>query len=81
MEPARNTALLASSKEFGEEVRRLRQAANMTQRDLATAAGVGERFVVELENGKPRCELEKALRVMRMLAKGVVIVPRAGSPR
>ncbi len=75
------TALLTTAKEFGAEVRRLRKAASMTQRDLATAAGVGERFIVELEDGKPRCEIEKSLRVMKMLARGVTIVPRAGSLR
>lgn len=73
--------LLTSSKEFGAEVRRLRKAAGMTQRDLATAAGVGERFIVELEDGKPRCELEKSLRVMKMFAKGIMIVPRPGNAR
>lgn len=76
-----NNPILTSSTEFGAEVRRLRQAANMTQRDLATAAGVGERFVVELEAGKPRCELDKSLRVMKMLSRGVTIVPRGGSIR
>jgi y4mF family transcriptional regulator len=79
MEFSKNTAVLTTSKEFGAEVRRLRRLGGMTQRDLATAAGVGERFIVELEGGKPRCELEKSLRVMKMLAKGVTIVPRAGS--
>ncbi|MBM3539880.1 MAG: helix-turn-helix transcriptional regulator [Alphaproteobacteria bacterium] len=72
--------MLTSSREFGAEVRRLRKAAGMTQRDLAAVAGVGERFIVELEDGKPRCQLEKSLRVMKMLAKGLLIVPRPGSP-
>jgi hypothetical protein len=39
----------------------------MTQRDVALAAGVGERFVVELERGKERCELGRALKVARSL--------------
>lgn len=81
MEPQSETGLLTSSTEFGAQVRRLRKAAGMTQRDLAAAAGVGERFIVELEDGKPRCQLEKSLRVMTMLAKGIMIVPRPGSPQ
>jgi len=80
MEPLKEPKLLTSSREFGAEVRRLRKAAGMTQRDLAAVAGVGERFIVELEDGKPRCQLEKSLRVMKMLAKGLLIVPRPGSP-
>lgn len=80
MEAENDTALLTSSKEFGAAVRRLRKAAGMTQRDLATAVGVGERFIVELEDGKPRCELEKSLRVMKMLAT-ITIVPRTSNGR
>ncbi len=39
----------------------------MTQIELAAASGVGERFIRELENGKPTCQLDKALRIARML--------------
>ena len=39
----------------------------MTQVDLAAASGVGERFIRELENGKPTCQLDKALRIAQML--------------
>ncbi|MCK5621213.1 MAG: helix-turn-helix transcriptional regulator [Alphaproteobacteria bacterium] len=49
--------------EFGRAVQRKRKALGMTQRDLALAVGVGERFVVDLEKGKPTCELGRALRV------------------
>ena len=33
----------------------------LTQRDLALAIGVGERFIVDLEAGKPTAQLGKAL--------------------
>ncbi|MCW5774098.1 MAG: helix-turn-helix transcriptional regulator [Rhodospirillaceae bacterium] len=72
--------IVASALDFGHEIRRLRRAAGMTQRELAAAAGVGERFIVELESGKPRCELDRALRVLRMLGAGVTIVPRSITP-
>lgn len=32
---------------------------------LAARSGTGERFIVELESGKPSCQLEKALIVAR----------------
>lgn len=48
---------------FGALVRVKRQALGMTQRDLALAVNVGERFIVDLENGKPTCQLGKALMV------------------
>lgn len=54
---------------FGSLVRLRRQALGMTQRDLALAVNVGERFIVDLESGKPTCQLGKALAV----AKGVGI--------
>lgn len=54
---------------FGSLVRSRRQALGMTQRDLALAVNVGERFIVDLESGKPTCQLGKALAV----AKGVGI--------
>jgi HTH-type transcriptional regulator / antitoxin HipB len=54
---------------FGGLIRSRRQALGMTQRDLALAVNVGERFIVDLESGKPTCQLGKALAV----AKGVGI--------
>lgn len=54
---------IRDAAQFGRAVRRRRKALGMTQRDLALAVGVGERFIVDLEKGKPTCELERALRV------------------
>lgn len=50
---------------FGSLVRSRRQALGITQRDLALAVNVGERFIVDLESGKPTCQLGKALAVAR----------------
>lgn len=46
---------------FGALVREHRDAMRMTQDDLALATGVGRRFIIELEGGKPSCQLGKAL--------------------
>src|ERR1700674_4506684 len=46
---------------FGALVRERREALRMTQDDLALTTGVGRRFIVELEAGKPSCQLGKAL--------------------
>ena len=43
------------------------QGAGLTQADLALAAGVGLRFVVDLEAGKPTVQLELVLRVIEAL--------------
>jgi HTH-type transcriptional regulator / antitoxin HipB len=52
---------------FGALVRAQRRALGLTQRDVALAVDVGERFIVDLENGKPTCQLGKALAVARSL--------------
>lgn len=59
----------------GEIVRTTRKACGMHQDELAGAAGVGSRFVVELEAGKPTAQLGKALRVLSALGCSVEITP------
>ena len=51
--------------EFGAAVARARKALGLTQRDLALAIGTGERFIVDLEAGKPTAQLGKALAAAR----------------
>ncbi|WP_431857785.1 helix-turn-helix transcriptional regulator [Azospirillum sp.] len=65
---------------FGSLVRARRQALGMTQRDLALAVNVGERFIVELEGGKPTCQLGKALAVARGLGIRLMDASPATSP-
>lgn len=59
--------IIRDSKDFGEIIRTARISQKLRQIDLAVAAGCGERFVIDLEKGKPTCELEKALYVAKML--------------
>ncbi|MBK1696223.1 helix-turn-helix domain-containing protein [Rhodovibrio salinarum] len=56
------TGRLASAEDFGQLIRRRRRALGMTQLDLALTINAGERFIVELERGKPSCQLGKALK-------------------
>ncbi|MGO7911754.1 helix-turn-helix transcriptional regulator [Rhizobium ruizarguesonis] len=53
--------MIRSASEFGILVRARRKERRWTQAQLAERCGTGERFIVELENGKPGCQLEKAL--------------------
>ena len=46
---------------FGKLIRERREALGMRQDDLALATGVGRRFVIDLESGKPGCQLGKSL--------------------
>ncbi len=51
----------------GNEVRRLRHAANLTQAELAEAAHVTRAWIIKLENGHSRAELGKLMSVVRAL--------------
>lgn len=57
--------MIRSAREFGTLIRENRKALGWTQTELAARSGTGERFIVELESGKPSCQLEKALIVAR----------------
>src|SRR3546814_9911609 len=54
---------LKSIAELGPMVRDARKAMKMNQAELAAHAGVGRRFVSELEGGEPSLEFNKALAV------------------
>jgi HTH-type transcriptional regulator/antitoxin HipB len=52
---------ITTSKEYGALIREKRKVLGLTQGELAKRCGVGLRFIVELESGKPSCQLGKAL--------------------
>ncbi len=53
--------------ELAGEITNLRKAAGLTQPELAERAGVGLRFVRELEQGKPTVRLDKVTQVLNLL--------------
>lgn len=56
-----------SPAEIGEIVRLARKSAGLRQDELAGAAGVGLRFIVDLEAGKATAQLGKSLQVLKAL--------------
>lgn len=58
---------LETALAFGSMVRSRRKALNMRQDQLALATGVGRRFLIELEAGKPSCQLGRSLLVAEAL--------------
>lgn len=56
-----------SPKQLGQALRATRKQLGLTQPQLALAAGVGVRLIVELEAGKPTLQLEKVLQVIDAL--------------
>lgn len=62
---------VATAADVGRLVRAARTRRAMSQADLAAAAGVSRRWLVDLEAGKPRAELDLALRVLAVLGVGL----------
>jgi len=54
-------------EQLGHVVRKTRRDLGVLQTDLALTAGTGVRFISDLENGKPTCQIGKTLRVLQSL--------------
>jgi HTH-type transcriptional regulator/antitoxin HipB len=72
-------ALIRSSAELGVIVRERRKELDLTQIDLAGVGGTGNRFIVDLESGKPTLQLQKTLDVMALLGLEVIIRAKGGA--
>ncbi len=64
----RNTA------DIGALVRSTRKAQNLRQDQLAGVSGVGLRFIVDLEAGKPTAQIGKVLQVLQTLGCSIDIL-------
>jgi y4mF family transcriptional regulator len=53
--------------ELATEIKTMRKAAGLTQAEVSKRAGVGLRFVRELEQGKPTVRLDKVKQVLNLL--------------
>jgi y4mF family transcriptional regulator len=57
----------------GQIIREERKAQGLRQAELAAASGVGVRFLVELERGKPTIQLGRTLTVLATLGCSIDI--------
>lgn len=62
-----------STQQLGQALRVARKQLGLTQSQLALAAGVGLRFIVDLEAGKPTLRMEHVLRVIDTLGGKIVL--------
>jgi|TARA_Y100001934_G_C12387159_1_gene797213 y4mF family transcriptional regulator len=69
---------ITNVKTLGQAVRKGRKSLDLTQEQLAFAAGVGTRFIVDLEAGKATLTLEPALRVVDALGGRLQLVGMPG---
>src|SRR6476660_95649 len=64
---ALNRGAAQAAAAFGALIRSRRKTLNMRQDQLALATGVGRRFLIDLEGGKPSCQLGRSLLVAEAL--------------
>lgn len=65
-----------SSAELGQAVLVAREAMGLTQIELAAQAGVGRKFLWQLEHGKGTLRMDKVIRVLDALGLMPLIVPK-----
>src|SRR5262245_19713995 len=65
---------------FASLIRSRRKALKMRQDQLALATGVGRRFLIDLEAGKPSCQLGRSLLVAEALGLKPIDLLGSGRP-
>ncbi len=56
-----------SPEQLGATIRARRRQLKVTQKDVAMTCGTGLRFIIDLEKGKPTCQIGKILQVLQAL--------------
>ena len=59
---------------IGKKIQELRKTAKITQVELSVRAGVGLRFIRELERGKPTVRLDKVDQVLEFFGYHLEVV-------
>lgn len=65
-----------TSAELGEAVLVARQAAGLSQAELAQRARVSRKFLNQLEHGKPSLRVDKVMDVLEALSLAPLVVPK-----
>ena len=68
---------IRSSVELGALICNQRKQLALNQLDLAGLGNTGNRFIVDLENGKPTVQLQKVLNLMDLLGLEMVVRTKA----
>ena len=85
-----NQVIIRDATTLGQAIRKVRKLQGWTQVRLAGLADVSAHFLIDLEAGKPRKEIGKALQVIRALGLDLHLQsrsdpatenPRVGPPR
>src|SRR5690606_14315794 len=76
-----HTQPIRTPADLGQQIRAARKAQGLTQAELADIAGVGTRFVSELERGKDTARLGLALDIARLAGVDLFAQPRGAQKR
>lgn len=68
--------IVTTTSELGDVIRNRRTSLRLRQQDLALAANVGIRFIVDVENGKETSQIGLVLRLLQAL--GIRLTPEIG---
>jgi len=71
---------ISTPEELGRIIRFKRREIGVRQEVAAGMAGVGTKFLSQLENGKETAELGKTLQVLRKMGLEIYIFPRSADP-
>ena len=71
---------ISTPEELGRIIRFKRKEVGIRQEIAAGMAGVGTKFLSQLENGKETAELGKTLQVLRKMGLEFYIYPRSADP-
>lgn len=66
--------MIENSKALGEAIRTERKRMRVTQKELAMTAGVGLRYLIELEKGKPTAQTEGVFKVLQALGMKIGVL-------
>ena len=67
---------IKTAEQLGAIIRERRKEAGLTQKKMASLAGVGARFLSELERGKPTVQLGKTLSILQLLGLELTVIDR-----
>ena len=68
-----------NTEKLGLWIKSQRKAAKVTQETLALTSGTGLRFIIDLEKGKPTCQVGKVLSVLKALGADITVNTKSGT--
>ncbi len=72
---------IASAEDLGRVVRRIRERHGLSQRELADRLGTSQRYLYELEAGKPKRADARYFEILRRLGVRLIAEIPDGDPR